>query len=350
MRVYKQQNVLDAGRERMAWIFDNYDRVVVSISSGKDSTILAHMASREAERRGREVEFFFLDQEAEYQATVAQVRAMMRWSAVKPLWYQVPIRMTNATSYTDCFLHAWEPGAEWIRPKEPDSIHEAPDAPDRFYPFFRWLEQQHQGAAALIGLRAEEVRRYRAVTENPAIPGINWSSRGNGVTKFYPIYDWAFEDIWLYTYREKVEYNKVYDWLWIKGKKIDEFRVSNLIHENSFECLTLLQEMEPDTYNALVRRIGGVAVAARYAKESTLYQTHKKPKAFKTWHAYRDFLLTTIPEEISRVFQSRFAKQLDTEAVHRQQVRQIVTNDYENSRPVKPKKDSDPLAKWREIL
>ena len=145
-------------------------------------------------------------------------------------------------------------------------------------------------------------------------------------------------------------YNKVYDWLWIKGKKIDEFRVSNLIHENAFECLSLLQEFEPATYDALTRRLGGVAVAARYARESSIYQTHKLPKCFSTWQSYRDFLLLTIPQEIADVFRGRFGRQRDTEVVCRQQVRQIVTNDWENSRPVRPRDDQDPLRKWRELL
>jgi len=350
VRIYHDENVLDAARRRVSWIFDQFDRVSVSISSGKDSTVLAHLASQEADRRGRTVEFFFLDQEAEYDATIQQVRKMMAWPAVVPRWYQVPIRMTNATSYQECFLNAWHEGEKWMRPKEPESIHEAVGAPDRFYPFFRWHEEQNAGSAVLIGLRAEEVTRYRAVTENAAIAGIPWSSRGSGVTKFYPIYDWAFEDIWLYFSKENVPYNRVYDWLWMKGRRIPEMRVSNLIHEVSFECLELLQEFEPATYAALVERLGGVSVAARYAKESTVFQTHKKPKAFPTWMAYRDFLLTTIPEDIALIFRKRFAGHEPNEPTHRQQVRQILTNDWENNRPVKKTSVSDPLAKWREIL
>lgn len=350
MRVYRQQNVLDAARERMAWIFDRHQEVIVSISSGKDSTVLAHLAAVEAVRRSRTVSFFFLDQEAEYAATIAQVRLMMAWPGVVPLWYQCPVRMTNATSLTQWFLNAWGPGEKWMREPEPGAVCEAPGAPDRFYPFFRWFEGLHPGAASLIGLRAEEVKRYRAVTENPAIPGVNWSSRGNGTTKYYPIYDWTFEDIWIYLNREKVPYNRVYDWVWIKGRRINEFRVSNLIHESAFQCLELLQEFEPDTYAALVERLGGVSVAARYCKESTVYQTHKRPKAFPTWRAYRDFLLTTLAPDLAEVFESRFRKQDATEAVHRQQVRQVLTTDWENNRPVKAKADEDPLRRWREIL
>lgn len=349
MRVYLEENVLEATRKRIAWVFDRHDKVIVSISSGKDSTVLAHLASTEAARRGRMVSFFFLDQEAEYDATVQQIRRMMEWPNVESLWYQTPIQMTNATSYNEIMLKAWHDGEEWMRPREPNGIVDE-NAPDRFYPFFRWFEAQNEGSASLIGLRAEEVMRYRAVTQFPAVEGVNWSSRGNGVTKYYPIYDWTFEDIWIYTYRERVPYNKLYDWVYLKNKRIPEFRVSNLIHENAFQCLDLLQEFEPDTYERLCKRLGGVSVCARYARESTMYQTHKKPKAFGKWIEYRDFLLTTIPDELAEIFRNRFAKQQCAEAVCRQQVRQIVTNDWENSRPVKKREDKDPLEKWKAIL
>lgn len=350
MRVYQEKNVLDSMPDRLSKIFDNHKRVIVSISSGKDSTLLAHLAQQEAVRRGREIEFFFLDQEAEYNATVEQIRTMMSWQNVKPLWYQSPIKMTNACSYNDIHLNAWHEGEEWIRSKEPNSIT-ADNAPDRFYPFFRWFEEQNKGSASLIGLRAEEVMRYRAVTQYAAIAGIPWSSKGHGdVIKYYPVYDWTFEDVWKYFHDFNVPYNRLYDWMHMKGKRIPDFRVSNLIHENAFQCLDVLQECEPDTYNSLCKRLGGVSVAARYARESSVYQTHKKPKAFKTWSEYRDFLLTTIPIEIADTFRRRFAKQLTSESVHRQQVRQIVTNDWENSRPVKRREDNDPLEKWRAIL
>ena len=92
---------------------------------------------------------------------------MMAWPNVVPKWYQNPIKMTNSTGYDEVMLNAWHDGEQWIRPREPKSIV-AEDAPDRFYPFFKWFEGQNKGAASLIGLRAEEVMRYRAVTQYPA--------------------------------------------------------------------------------------------------------------------------------------------------------------------------------------
>lgn len=46
-------NVLDAARARMAMVFDRFERVEVSVSGGKDSTVLLHLAQQEGLRRGR---------------------------------------------------------------------------------------------------------------------------------------------------------------------------------------------------------------------------------------------------------------------------------------------------------
>ncbi len=47
-RVYKQKNVLVAAQERIALLFDMYDNVSVSVSGGKDSSVLFHLAHMEA--------------------------------------------------------------------------------------------------------------------------------------------------------------------------------------------------------------------------------------------------------------------------------------------------------------
>lgn len=337
-------------------LFDRYDPICVSVSSGKDSSVLFDLAHREALRRGRELDVFFLDQEAEYQSTIDIMRLIMAQPNVRPHWLQVPVRMTNATSYEEEFLYAWEPGAEWMREKEPCATVDLPGAPDRFYPLIDWFEAQFPaGTAFLVGLRSEEsLNRFGAVTRHPAVPGINWSSPGSGnVIKFYPIYDWTFEDVWTYIGNQGIPYNKVYDWMWIKGRNIQEMRVSNLIHEKAFKSLADLQEFEPETYDKLVRRLKGVHTAAQYSREQMVYSTKKLPSRFKTWKEYRDYLLETYPgkPEYKEIFLQRFAGQKDSTTVHRQQVRQLLLNDYEGSVPIVQRDDNEnPLLKWMEIL
>lgn len=352
-KCYLNKTVLQAAEERIAWAFDAFRRVTVSVSGGKDSDTMFELVYREAQRRGREINLFFLDQEAEYQATIDVIRRQMARPGVVPYWYQCPIYMTNATSYEEAALFAWEDGAEWVREKESDSIHENPSGVDRFYPFMEWFESQWgPDTCCFIGIRAEEsLNRFGAVTRHPALPGINWSSPGKGGTiKLYPLYDWAFEDIWTFLGKEKIQYNKVYDWMWVKGMTINQMRVSNLIHEKAFRSLTTLQEFEPETYNRLSKRLKGVHTAALYGRESTVYNAKKLPEAFKTWRAYRDFLLETYPVDAT-AFLSRFADQIEGESVFRQQVKQLLINDWENNIPVIQLADKpNPLQKWMDIL
>jgi len=351
-KIYLQKDVLTSARERINMIFDRYDRVVCSVSGGKDSTVLFDLTYNIAMERNKKIVLFFLDQEAEYDSTIDLMRELMKKPNIERAWFQVPIRMTNSTSYEEDMLHAWEDGVEWIREKEDISIHST-DAPDRFYAFLEWYEAQ-QNTAFLIGLRAEEsLNRYGAVTSHPGLPNIPWCSKGKGKTiKFYPIYDWTFEDIWTYIGKFNVPYNKAYDWMWVSGQGISSLRVSNLVHEKSFRCLTSLQKFEPNNYDRLVKRLKGVRSAAKYGKEQFIYDNKKLPKKFKDWKEYRDYLLENIPvsDEKKRRFRKRFETKSESVAVLKQQVKQLLINDYENSVPVVERSDRDSLSKWKDIL
>ena len=83
----------------------------------------------------------FLDQEAEYENTIMLMRKMMDNSNVMPLWYQVPIYMTNTACYEEDMLYAWGEGEKWIREKENISIKSINEKyPKRFYKFFYFLK------------------------------------------------------------------------------------------------------------------------------------------------------------------------------------------------------------------
>lgn len=350
---YLRIDVLTAAVERMRWVFDTFEHVWVSTSGGKDSTVLLELARREALSRGRTVTAFFLDQEAEYQATVDVLRIQMAQPGIIPSWHQVPMRMTNATSLDEEFLRAWWPGEEWIRPQEPGSVKALPGAPDRFYDFFPWHEAQLPASTVcLVGLRGEEHGRFNAVTRHAAVAGKGWTTRGGGTTiRAYPLYDWTVEDIWTFIGNEGLAYNRIYDLLWAKGGAYGSYRVSNLIHETAYKSLCDLQEFEPETYAALVKRLAGVHTAALYGREALVYNARKLPAAFATWEAYRDHLLAQTSEARRPRFAARFASQPQTEAVFRQQCRQLQVNDFENSTSsVKDVARPDPLAKWRNIL
>lgn len=329
-------NVYEAAVNRIRFVFHEFERVVVSVSGGKDSTCLYHLVLAEAERRNRPFELFFLDQEAEYQSTIDMIEGMMRHPLVIPRWYQVPIRMTNATSHRDVFLHAWAEGEEWIRPKSDISIHQiAEPYPQRFYDFFAWLEEQdREPTAHLVGIRMfESLHRQRTVMKQNGYKHYKWSTAcGPASYRFYPVYDWQVRDVWKFIADSGVPYNRLYDRMYARsGANMRTMRVSNLIHEQAFRSLAQVQEFEPDTYDRLVRRIGGVHMAALYAEDRFIYSADELPPAFPTWKAYRDYLLMSTPTDAAERYRKRFAKQSDDESMARHQVRQLLLNDWENN-------------------
>lgn len=369
-QVYINSDVLAEVRKRIAYIFDEFDNIVVSISGGKDSTVLAHLALTEAHHRGRKVGLFFLDEEVVYESTIEQVDYLMSLypDNTTRLWLQLEFNLTNASSLTEGQLKCWEAGKHkiWMRPKRADSIKFAPwnretetiRDKNKGFGFYDALENFHSSrnnTAFLVGLRAtESPNRWRAVSKNPGYRDVFWcTGMKNGNVSFYPLYDWNFHDIWKYIYDHKLRYSRIYDYMHKKGMGLQEIRVSSLIHEKSFKALVELPEFEPKTYDRLLGRVKGISVGNLYGKDSRMLQVSQLPKNFKTWQAYRNFLLETYPDpEKKTIFQRRFSRQLDNRHTARQQCRQLVLNDYENNLPVdnKPDPREAVIEKWRNLL
>jgi predicted phosphoadenosine phosphosulfate sulfurtransferase len=349
-------NVYEAAVNRMRFIFNEFPRIVVSVSGGKDSTCLWHLAIKEAERRNQKVEVFFLDQEAEYQSTVDQIDLMMRNPLVIPRWYQVPIQMTNATSHRQVFLNAWYEGEQWIREKSELAIHSiGGEYPRRFYDFFKWYEgQDKEPTAHLVGLRIfESMNRQRTMCKANGYKHYKWTtaSASPGSYRVYPIFDWHFRDVWKYIVDNNLPYNRMYDRMYCRSDiNMRTMRVSNLIHEQAFRSLAQLQEFEPDTFDKLSKRLQGVHCAAMYSTDKFLFSAAKLPENFLTWLAYRDYLLATTPSSKRARFKKRFLKQGDDEIVCQHQVKQLLLNDWEGKLHDTHQKRSNIRSIWWDKL
>jgi predicted phosphoadenosine phosphosulfate sulfurtransferase len=351
-QLFDSINVVEAARKRMSWIFDSFENVIVSVSGGKDSTVLAHLAILEAKRRCRKVGLFFFDEEVVYQSTVDQVEYLMTLEPehTTPLWLQMEFRLTNSTSSSEWYMTAWEAGQHkiWMRPKKDYAIKFRPWDPATetlrnktigldFYAVLDNFERCHPGAAFLVGLRAagESPNRWRAVTKNPvSVNGesVYWGTRKKHSVSLYPLYDWNFHDVWKYIAEEGVRYSKIYDMQFRKGYPINEMRVSSLIHERSYKSLCDLPEFEPKTYARLLQRVKGIALTQEHGRKAKFMAARKLPKNLSSWRVYRDHLIATHQDrERVQIFIKRFSKQFDNEYVARQQVRQLMLCDYENN-------------------
>jgi predicted phosphoadenosine phosphosulfate sulfurtransferase len=372
-QVYNRINVLDASIERIKFVFDNFENIVVSVSGGKDSTVTCHLILEEAKKRNRIINIFFLDEEVVYESTVEQIDYLMGLypNNINKIWLQIEFYLTNATSLKESQLKCWEAGRHkiWMRSKKDFSVKfrmwdkETETIRNKnkgfgFYDVIENFENCYNNTAFILGLRAtESMNRWRTMAKNPVTISnkkIFWATQKNkNNIAMYPIYDWNFSDVWKYIYDNNIKYSKVYDFQYKKGYGINEIRVSSLIHEKSFKSICDLPEFEFKTYEKLCERIKGISFTQETGKNSKMFKARKLPKNFKSWLTYRDFLLQTYPDEkFKEIFIHRFSKQLNNEFVARQQCRQLILNDYENNLPIENKPDSreEKIKYYRDVL
>ena len=304
MRVYLGKNVVDAALDRYRWIFDEFPHVLVNVSGGKDSTIVLNLALRVAEEKGRlPLRVLFVDQEAEWACAISHVREIMDDPRVEPAWLQVPIQLFNSTSPYSPWLKCWEPGQRWMRDKEEDSLHENVYGTVTFAEMFGAVidhDYPDEPACLIAGVRAEESpARALGLTTYPCYKHVTWGSKNSGKrddhVTFYPIYDWSVRDVWKAIDEHGWPYCSLYDELYRYGVPTRQMRLSNLHHETAVRSLFYLQEIEPDTWDALTERLTGINATGHLSMASL--RPEKLPPMFKDWIEYRDHLLDTLVVE-----------------------------------------------------
>jgi predicted phosphoadenosine phosphosulfate sulfurtransferase len=345
MRVYKTTNVWEESLNRIRYLFDEFDEVYVSVSGGKDSTIVYNLAKIVAREKNRlPLKVVFLDQEAEFQATIDYVKSIMYDPEVDPYWLQIPIKLFNATSKNDEWLECWKEGADWMREKDPIAYKENIWGTDRFHKFFRhFLDVESKGRKIcdITGVRGEESPgRLLGLTNAVTYKWITWGKRNAKNTDtftFHPIYDWSYTDVWKAIHDNGWEYNKIYDYQYMYGTPIHHMRISNLHHETSIHHIFMLQEVEPDTYQKLTERVQGVDAAGKLGKED--YYIKSLPYMFSSWKEYRDYLLERLIDEDKQVifkkqFQQseKFSIVIPPEQMYRKHINCILANDYHGTK------------------
>lgn len=343
--MYGNQSVYDKSLDRIRWLFDEFPNVVIGVSGGKDSTVVFNLAMIVAREKGRlPLKCLFLDQEAEWQATIDTIRLIMEHPDVDPYWFQMPLQLFNATSTTDHWLMCWDEKEEarWMRPRESYSKKENVYGTMRFVELFTAIlrkEFPDTKTCYIAGVRAEESPvRAMGMTHDLTYKDATWGKvldKSKQHYTLYPIYDWSYMDVWKAIHDNHWYYNKIYDAQYNYGMPLLQMRVSNVHHETAVGSLFYMQEIEGDTYQRLTQRISGIDMAAKMGNDD--YFPKELPFMFGSWREYRDYLLEKLIENPDWVntFKKKFIKHDEVygdelgDKLFKMHIKSILTNDWE---------------------
>lgn len=326
-KVYKDYSVLEAAKRRISESFDMLERIYISFSGGKDSTVMMHLACQEARRRGRKVGILIIDLEAQYSATIDHIENMldMYSDCIDLHWFCGELLLRNAVSDYQPKWVCWDEEERhlWVRekPSRASDLSQYSfyvpkmEFEELMVIFGQWYAQG-KTCGALIGIRSDEsLHRYRAIVSyKPGLTlnGRKWTTRiFDGVYNVYPIYDWRTEDIWLYHAKNKeLPYNRVYDLMTRAGVKFSNQRLCQPFGDDQKKGLWLYQILEPETWYKLLNRVSGVNSGALYAQETGNINGNSKitkPDDF-TWEQYTNFLVRSLPKPMQEHYRQNFIK------------------------------------------
>jgi predicted phosphoadenosine phosphosulfate sulfurtransferase len=325
---YRTTDVLAAARGRVKEVFDNFERIYVAFSGGKDSSVMLHLVMEEATARKRRVGVMFIDFEAQYAETISHVYKMfdLYRESIDPHWICIPMLLRNAVTNYEPRWTCWDPDKRdiWIREKplgcktEDDYPFAVPGMEfEEFIVLFGEWYGRGEMTAGFIGIRADEsLHRYCAIAtwekKDLTFNGRRWTTKiVDNVYNIYPIYDWRTEDVWRYhgKYPDK-PHNEIYDKMQMAGVKLSQQRLCQPFGDDQRRGLWLYHILEPQTWFKLVARVNGANSGAMYVGESgniTGYNKITKPENH-TWRSFSNLLLQTMPKKTRDHYAIRFKK------------------------------------------
>jgi predicted phosphoadenosine phosphosulfate sulfurtransferase len=317
-------DVLTAARERIEWTFNTFERIYISFSAGKDSTLMLHLVMDEAKKRNRKIGCLFIDWECQITHTIKFAKEMYLEYAewIDPYWVALPMKTWNATSQFEPEWTAWDKNKKdlWVRQPDEISITDGSVFPfyfdgmpfEEFVPCFGEWYAQGQECAAFIGIRADEsLNRFRTIArDKPMYESKPWTTKVIAECwNIYPIYDWKTTDLWTYFARFEKPYNKLYDRMHQAGIKLSQMRICEPFGDEARKGLWLYQVVEPEMWAKVCLRVAGANTGALYADEkgAVLGNHHIALPANHTYESFANHLLNTMPKPTAEHYKNKLA-------------------------------------------
>ena len=313
MKIYKDQDVLSAARDRYKFIFNNFDNVSFSFSGGTDSSLMIQLANIVAKKLNKVFDVLYIDLEAQYKHTIDHVYELKELSQIRDFYHiALPLYLRNAVSVLQPKWICWKPEDKelWVRDLPKDSIN----LTNNFLPFYnrvmefeefvpsfnKWYADTKGGMCAVgVGIRADEsLNRFRtiAIPKNKVMfKNKPWTTQIYANTfNFYPLYDFKTQDVWGAVSLLDLKYNKIYELMYKNGLSIHEQRLCQPYGDDQRNGLDQFKALEADTWEKILNRVNGVNFGNIYCRSYALGNIKSFKPDFMTWEQYTVFLLESL--------------------------------------------------------
>lgn len=326
LKQYQAPSVLEAAQARIHYVFDHFERIYVSFSGGKDSTVMLHLVMDEAIKRGHKVGVLVIDLEAQYAVTMRHIGDCLAMYAehAEPYWVCLPMLLRNAVTQFEPRWCCWDPEARasWVRefPNEPGVISDPAYFPffapnmefEEFMVLFGVWYGKGESTAAFVGIRADEsLNRFRTIASQSKVThgGQQYTTLVEvQLYNIYPIYDWKTQDVWIYHAKTRKPWNALYDVMHKAGLTIHQMRICQPYGDDQRRGLWLYHLIEPQSWFKVVARVNGANQGALYIQETgniTGYNSISKPPGH-TWKSFCNLLLSSLPKPTREHYVAKF--------------------------------------------
>lgn len=265
------ETVLDAALNRLREHYAAGDRLVVSISGGKDSTVIMELAIMVARELGvLPVECIMRDEEIMVPGTFEYLeRVYWRQDEINLRWVIAGQPIINAYNRWYPYWWVFDPDeeAKWVRQPPPFATWIEQQAIDAMTNDVQYPPAPDKRLIAVLGLRAQEslTRMNRIASTRGALTK---HPTAYGAYNLAPIYDWTDDDVWKAIGVYKWDYNEAYNHFHRIGVSKTKLRIAPPSMRQGMDTLKFVLRLWPRWFDVVEARIPGIRTAARYGRHA----------------------------------------------------------------------------------